>query len=71
MAVIYNKLFHMMITKNISNSQLAQQAGVSLNIITRLKNSDYISMESVEKICRAMDCGVDDILEFAPETYRG
>jgi len=67
MAVKYNKLFHMMTDKNISNSQLAKNAGVSLNIITRLKNSDYISLESIEKICGAMNCGVDEILEFVPK----
>ncbi len=29
----------------------------------------YISLESVESICRAMCCGVDDILEFIPDEY--
>ena len=41
--------------------------GFSANIITRLKKDEYISLESVEKICRTLDCGVDDILNFIPE----
>lgn len=67
MAVCYDKLFHLMIDKKISNSQLKELAGVSANIITRLKRDEYISTESIEKICLALNCGVDDILEFIPK----
>ena len=48
----------------------ARQAGISLNIITRLKRNEYIAMQTIEKICIALDCGVDDILEFIPESQR-
>ena len=67
MAVCYDKLFHLMIDKKISNVQFKDMAGVSANIITRLKRDEYISTESIEKICLALNCGVDDILEFVPE----
>lgn len=49
------------------NAQLKEKAGFSANIITRLKRNEYVSVESIEKICRVMECGVDDILEFVPE----
>lgn len=67
MAVSYKKLFHMMIEKDMTNAQLQKQAGFSANIITRLKRNDYISLESVESICKVMNCKVDDILEFVPD----
>lgn len=67
MAVCYDKLFHLMIDKKISNVQLKDMAGFSANIITRLKRDEYISTESIEKICLALNCGVDDILDFIPE----
>ena len=70
MAVSYKKLFHLMIEKKMTNSQLQKQAGFSANIITRLKRDEYISLESVESICRVMKCGVDDILEFVSEKAR-
>lgn len=66
MAVSYKRLFHMMIDRGITNTQLQQLAGYSANITTRLKNNTYISLESIEKICFALNCGVDDILEFVP-----
>jgi len=67
MAVSYKKLFHMMIEKEMTNAELQQKAGFSANIITRLKRNGYISLESIESICRVMNCGVDDILEFVPD----
>ena len=66
MAVSDKKLFHMMIEKDMSNAQLIEQAGFSANIMTRLKRGGYLSLESIERICSVMDCGVDDILEFIP-----
>ena len=68
MAVYYNRLFHLLIDKNISNTQIKEQAGFSANIITRLKRNEYISLETVERICTVLDCGVDDILEFSSKT---
>ena len=67
MAVSYKKLFHLLVDQNMSTAQLQQQAGYSAHISTRLKKNTYISMESVEKICRVLDCSVDDIMEFVPD----
>lgn len=53
-----------MIDRKLSNTQLAEQAGISLNIITRLKRNEYVSMETIEKICHTLSCGVDDVLDF-------
>ena len=68
MAVSYKKLFHMMIEKDMSVAELMQKAGFSANIITRMKRRGYISLESIESICRVMDCGVDEILDFIDDT---
>jgi len=67
MAVKYNKLFKLMIDKKMSNAELVQKAGFSANIMTRLKKDEYVSMESIEKICSALECNVDDVLEFTDE----
>ena len=67
MAICYDKLVHLMIDKKITNAQLKEISGLSSNIITRLKRDEYVSIESIEKICRALGCGVDDIIEFVDE----
>ena len=64
MAVSYKKLFHLMIEKEISNVQLQQKAQISANVITRMKRNQYISLESIESICSALNCNIDEILEF-------
>lgn len=67
MAVSYKRLFHLMIDRGLTNADLMEQAGFSANIITRLKRDNYLSLDTIEKICKTLDCGVDDILEFTDE----
>ncbi len=67
MAVKYTKLFHILLDERMTNAQLAEKAGISLNIITRLKNDEYVSLETIEKICRVLDRKVDDIMEFSED----
>ena len=67
MAVSYKRLLHMMIEKDVSNAQLMHDAGTSANIITKLKNGQYIALDKVESICAAMGCTPNDILEFIPD----
>ena len=67
MAVTYKKLFHLLIDKGMTNAELMEKAGFSANIITRRKRNNYVSLDSIEKICKVLNCGVDDILEFLPD----
>ena len=67
MAVSYKKLFHLLIEKEMSNSDLQKQAGFSANIITRLKRNEYVKLQTIESICKVFICKVDDILEFTPD----
>ncbi len=64
MSVCFKKLFHLMIDQNMSNTDLMQKAGISANIMTKLKRNQYVSLETIEKICAALGCSVNDILEF-------
>lgn len=67
MAVTYKKLFHLLIDRGIATTELTEQAGFSANIITRLRRDQYVSLESIEKLCSALDCSVDDILDFTKD----
>ena len=66
MAVSYKMLFHMLVDKEISAAELQKEAGYSANISTRLRRNEYVSLESMEKICRVLGCKVDDVVEFLP-----
>lgn len=67
MAISYKKLFHMLIDRNMTVSELQKQAGNSANISTRMRRDEYVSLESMEKICRVLGCQLDDIVEFIPD----
>lgn len=70
MAVSYKKLFHMLIDNDMTAAQLQKEAGYSANISTRLRKDGYVSLESIEKICRVLNCHVDDIVEFVPDVVQ-
>lgn len=67
MAITYKKLLHMLIDNEMTIADLQKKAGYSANISTRLRNDTYISLESLEKICRVLDCKIDDIVDIIPE----
>ena len=64
MSVEYIRLFERMEVGKISGAELAKKAGVSGNIMTRIRRNQYVSLESIEKICNALECKIDDIVEF-------
>lgn len=66
MAVSYKKLLHLLVDRDTSLADLQKDAGYSANISTRLRNDDYIALETLEKICLVLDCGLDDIIDFVP-----
>ncbi|MFQ9515810.1 MAG: helix-turn-helix domain-containing protein [Eubacterium sp.] len=64
MAVTYKKLWKLLIDKEIKKSELQKQAEISGNVLTRLNKDEYVSMESLEKICRTLKCNIGEIVEF-------
>lgn len=64
LAVVYDKLFKLMEYQKITNTSLMRQANISGNIISRLRHNEYVSLETIENICRVFNCQVNDILEF-------
>lgn len=47
--------------------EFAKKAGISANTMAKLSRNEYVSMEVIVKICRALECTVDDILDILPE----
>lgn len=62
MQVDYKKLWIRLIEKGIKNkTDLIPLAGISTNILAKLNKGEYVSMDSLAKICRALDCDIGDI----------
>ena len=64
MAVTYKKLFKLLIDRDLKKRDLAEKAQISAATISKMAAGDNVTMEVVEKVCRALDVKVDDILEF-------
>ena len=62
----YKKLFKLLIDKGLKKTELAKIAGFSQNTLARLSKNETVSMDIIIKICRALDCTVDDILDILP-----
>ena len=62
MQVDYKKLWIRLIEKGIKNkTDLIPLAGISTNILAKLNKGEYVSMNSLAKICRSLDCDIGDI----------
>ena len=64
MAVRYNRLWKLMIDKGMNKTQLKKAAHISTNAIAKLGKNDPISMETLSKICSALQCDIGDIVEY-------
>lgn len=68
MAVSYNKLWKMMIDKHISKTELTHLAGISTNAMAKLGRDEDVRVQVLEKLCTSLDCKLDDIVEFVPDS---
>lgn len=63
MRISYNKLWKMLIDKNMKKSDLKDKAGISSASVAKLGKGDNITTDVLLRICEAMDCHLDDIME--------
>lgn len=64
LAVSYNKLWKLLIDCNMNRTQLRLAAHISTNAIAKLGRNESVSVDTLEKICRALQCDVGDIMEI-------
>ena len=64
MAVAYDKLFRLVESQQMTSTGLMRKANISGNIISRLRHNEYVSLETIENICRVFQCRVDAVLDF-------
>ncbi len=68
MDVSYNKLFKMLIDKEMKKTEFAKEVGISANTLAKLSRNETVSMDVIIRICRALECSVDEIMDILPET---
>ena len=61
--VSYKKLWKLLIDKDMKKSDLAKQAELSTYTIQKLNRNENVTVDTLAKICLALNCTVDDIME--------
>lgn len=70
MAVQYNRLWKLLIDKKMKKSALTELADVSSSTIAKLNQDEYVSLEVLERICRALRCDIGDVVELTEESEK-
>ena len=67
MAISYKKLWKLLIDKDLKKKDLQKLAGISSASITKLGKNENVNTDILEKICKALDCDIADIMEMSGE----
>ena len=67
MAASYKRLWKLLIDRNINKTRLREMSGISTGTLAKLGKNEYVSTEVLDKICTALDCKIEDIMEIIPE----
>ena len=71
MAISYNRLWKRLIDHDLSKTDMMRRANISTNVLARLGKGAPVSMESIEKICKVLNCNIGDVMEFVPDNENG
>lgn len=67
MAVSYKRLWKLLIDKDMKKKDLCEQAGISSASVTKLGRNGHVTTEILLKICTALNCQIEDVMEIVPE----
>ena len=67
MAGSYIKLWKLLIDKEMKKKELCAKAGISPSSLTKMGKNGHVTTEVLAKICSALDCTVDDIMDIIPD----
>ena len=67
MAVTYTKLWKLLLDKKMKRTDLKEVAGISSSTLAKLGKDEYVSLESLDRICMALNCDITEIFSSATE----
>ena len=67
MRIQYNKLWKILIDKNMKKRDLKEAAKLSPSLMSSLKQDKSVTVNTLSRICEVLDCRIEDIMEFVPE----
>lgn len=68
MDISYKKLWKLLIDRDMKKKDLEKDAGIGNYVISKITGNENITVEAVGKICKALNCTPNDVMEFAPDS---
>ena len=68
MKVSYKRLWKLLIDKDMKKKDLEKVAHISTYTINKLNRGDNVNTDTLVKICSALNCSIEDIMEVIPDT---
>lgn len=66
--ICYDKLFSTMKDKGLTTYQIRKDNIISQSALTALKNGKNVTLDTINRLCKALDCQPGDLLEYKPDT---
>ena len=70
MAISYNKLWKLLIDKEMSQADLRKAADIAPNTMTKLRRNEPVNLAILSRTCEVLECDIGDIMEFIPDTNK-
>lgn len=67
MKVSYDRLWKLLIDKKMNKTQLRDAVGMSSSTIAKMSKEQEVAMPILMRICKTLDCNIEDIIEFVEE----
>lgn len=64
--ISYKRLLKLLIDKDLTKKQLAEMAHCSRATIWKINRNEYLSLEVIDRICTALNCKIEDVIEIIP-----
>lgn len=63
----YKPLFRLLLERDMSKTQLKNGVSLSPNVMSKLSKGEYVSMEVIERICKYLNCRIENVVEILPD----
>ena len=64
--ISYKPLFRLLLERDMTKTQLREAVGFSSATLAKMSKGEYISLETVENICKYLNCKIEDVIETQP-----
>ena len=66
--ISYNRLWHVMLDKNLKRTDLCERAGISSSTLAKLGKNEVVALDVLERVCDYLNCDIGDVMSFREES---